>query len=81
MYTTRMSEEQKPDPSLPKPDKLKPAEADPKAPGDPKAPADPKASNDPKAAADPKAPVDPASQPDPSMSDFMVRRRKAPPKP
>jgi hypothetical protein len=68
--------EEKPDPSLPKPDKLEPAKADPKAPEDPKASKDPQAAKDPKAPVDPNAAVDPSSQPDPSLSDFMVRRRK-----
>lgn len=63
--------EEKPDEKLPKPDKLVPAGADPKAP------IDPKAARDPQAAADPKSPIDPGSLPDPASSDVMVRRRGA----
>lgn len=64
--------EEKPDEKLPKPDKLVPAGADPKAP------LDPKAVPDPQAAADPKVPADPSSLPDPAISDNMVRALRAP---
>lgn len=64
--------EEKPDEKLPKPDKLVPAGADPKAP------LDPKAVPDPQAAADPKVPADPSSLPDPAISDVMVRARRVP---
>lgn len=67
--------ESQPDPSLPKPDKLVPATADPKAPKDPQAAADPKAGADPSAAPDPKVPPDPKSRPDPRLSDRFVRGR------
>lgn len=69
--------EDKPDEKLPKPDKLTPVGADPKAPIDPKAAVDPRAAADPRAAVDPKSPVDPGSLPDPASSDVMVRRRGA----